>query len=136
MAKSSEKNRIRGYKSTLKGYSFEIKIANLWANKGYRTKQRKRTTKQEIDLVCEKDLGWRGKEIVMIECKNKEKVTIKDFIKFCKNFRKFINRYEPNYYQVNGVFYYTGKLDSDIRFIKEILPEEEIEKMTIMKIKP
>ena len=28
MAKSSEKNRIRGYKSTLKGYSFEIKKFN------------------------------------------------------------------------------------------------------------
>ncbi len=136
MLESSEKNRIRGYKSNLKGLNFERKVANLWAQKGYRIKQRKRTTKQELDLVCDIDLKWGRNEIVLIECKNKTKVTIKDFIKFCKNFRKFITRNEQNYNYVKGVFYYTGKLDKDIRFIKEILPEEEKEKMTIMKIKP
>ena len=63
----------------------------------------------ETDIVA-KEKGWRGKTI-LIECKAKEKITLKDFLHFNKKFDKY---YDKNS-RVVGIFAYRGKLDHDIR---------------------
>jgi hypothetical protein len=101
----------KGLRNVIHGLMFEDEVLNRLKRK-YNfeiLEKRHRDRIGETDIVA-KEKGWRGK-IVLIECKAKEKITLKDFLHFNKKF----DRYYDKNSRVVGIFAYRGKLDHDIR---------------------
>jgi len=114
--KSKEtKNKIRGYKSALKGLDFERKVMEYFSKKGYTVKSRKKTkTYGEADIIAYKKGTWfTPDEYIFIECKNKEKIPLSDFVKFIDKFKRFRNTRREA--KVLGYFIYKGNLDPKIK---------------------
>jgi hypothetical protein len=101
----------KGLRSVIHGLMFEDEVLNrLKAKYNFEIlEKRHRDRIGETDIVA-KEKGWRGK-IILIECKAKEKITLKDFLHFNKKFDKY---YERNS-RLLGIFAYRGRLDHDVR---------------------
>lgn len=112
--RSSSERRIKGYRSYVKGIEFERKVLNWLSDQGYNVRKLRQRSKRlgEIDIIAEK-LGFMGrkKEVLFVECKDKEKVSLKDFHRFVAKFTKFLER-EPKAY---GMFIYRGELEKDVK---------------------
>ncbi|MEM4466294.1 MAG: YraN family protein [Nitrososphaerota archaeon] len=106
--------RIKGYRSYVKGIEFERKIANWLSNQGYSIKKLRQRSKKfgEVDIIAIKyGLFGRVKEVLFVECKDKDKVSLKDFHRFVRKFSKFLER-EP---KASGIFIYRGELEKDVK---------------------
>ena len=119
--------KIKGLKGQIKGMSFEQKVLNWLSSKGWVPYQRKQIKSiGEIDILGEKrkrkPLFREDIEYIIVECKNKEKCTITDFVKFLIKVDKFRRRKKDN--KVSGLFVYNskkGKLDDRIKELKKLL---------------
>jgi hypothetical protein len=72
--------------------------------------ERHQADRMDVTEIVAREKGWRGKTI-LIECKAKEKITLKDFLHFNKRFDDY---YERNS-RIIGIFAYRGKLDHAIK---------------------
>lgn len=96
---------VAGHRSFEKGLLFENSVRDYFEKQGYRIMSRRRFPFGEVDLVAEKT-GWRGHKL-LIECKHKEKISLKDFVHFVHKFTR--SNADA------GVFAYRGDLDPDIK---------------------
>lgn len=135
---SSYKNierKIKGHKALERGLFFEDRVLNWLVNEGYVIKGKRRKGRfGEVDIIAEKE--ERGflrttYEVLFVECKHKQKITLKDFQHFVSKFENFLNR-EPYAY---GLFAYRGELDKDIRRYYNQLREELRERIDFKKFK-
>jgi len=129
--KSLEK-QLKGTKAALKGLTFEIKVANWLADQDYKIKLRSKSKRLgEVDMIAERKVGiLRKREVIFVECKNKKKITLKDFHRFVTKFERFLNR-EPDAF---GLFIYRGELDKDVKdYYRKTLDPEIADLITLKK---
>jgi hypothetical protein len=70
----------------------------------------------EIDVYGCKEGGiFSSDEHIIVECKNKTKVTPEDLKKFIGNMRLFIRKRDLDEEYVKGYFYTTGIFDKDVK---------------------
>jgi Holliday junction resolvase-like predicted endonuclease len=123
--------KLKGHKAFERGILFEVKVGNWLSEKGYKTSFRKKSKRYgEVDIIATKRKHLLGKEILFVECKDKEKITVKDFIRFVKKFESFLRK-EPD---AKGLFAYRGNLEEDAKiYYNSQLRDDLYEKITLKK---
>ena len=128
--------KIRGYKSALKGLDFERKVMEYLSKKGYTIKSSRKRTKTygEIDIIAFKE-GWffNPDEYLVVECKDKDRIPLNDFVKFVAKLRRYASRKRDAY--VYGLFAYRGTLDPQIKEYLKTLDRSLRESITIKKFR-
>jgi hypothetical protein len=102
---------VDGHKRFEKGLMFETKVADYYSQQGFKINSRHRDAIGEIDLIATRS-HFTGTDILMIECKNKELVSLNDFVKFVGKFMKFDKRHGG---KAGGIFAYKGRLDAKVK---------------------
>lgn len=109
--------RIKGLKSNIKGLSFEEKVNNYFSKQGWQTELRKPMLGSEYDIYGEKS-ELMTKKYLIVECKNKPKLTKSEFVHFASKANKFYLSLPQNYLgvrpSVTAVIAFTGTVDNDI----------------------
>ena len=135
-SKGVVERKIRGYKSALKGLDFERKVMEYLSKKGYTIKSSRKRTKAygEIDIIAFKE-GWffNPDEYLVVECKDKDRVTLNDFVKFVAKLRRYASRKRDA--DVYGLFAYRGKLDPQIKEYIQTLDRALRNSITIKKFR-
>ena len=124
------KNITKGYKSLLKGIQYESKVKDYFSKKGYKIIK----TGGEADIIAFRK-GWLLEPDVylFIECKNKKKIPVSDFIKFIEKFKQFKHEKEiPGEVKVIGYFVYSGELSSQIEFLHQNLEKKLKESIKLL----
>lgn len=118
-AGSSRKRQVQGYKSEIKGLQFEQKVASYFSKKGWKITLRKRMSGGEIDIYGEQEDLFRRKSYLLVECKDKERVSAKDVMRFMKKVTDFHNHLPRDPFGhkplVKVVLAYTGEIDKDAK---------------------
>ena len=116
-AGSSRKRQVQGYMSEIKGLRFEQKVAGYFSKNGWKITLRKRMSGGEIDIYGEQEDLVRGKSYLLVECKDKERVSAKDVMHFMKKVTDFHNHLPKDLFgqkpPVKAFLAYTGEIDKD-----------------------
>jgi Holliday junction resolvase-like predicted endonuclease len=117
-AKKHEKV-TRSLLSNIRGMSFEQEVATRLRKK-YAIEIlefRHKTLRHEIDIVAREKGRWGGRgHLVLIECKARKKISLKEFLRF----KKALDRYRAQDSKAEGIFAYRGELDRDVKpYIKD-----------------
>ncbi|MEM3419679.1 MAG: YraN family protein [Nitrososphaerota archaeon] len=130
LSQKEVERKIKGHKAFERGILFEVKVGNWLSEQDYKISHRKRGRYGEVDIIATKRKHLFGKEILFVECKDKEKITLKDFVHFVKKFEAFLRK-EPN---AKGLFVYRGELDKDAKaYYDSQLRDDLYERIEIKK---
>lgn len=122
----------QGYASALKGKSLEDRVIRLFTTKGYQCEKNIRMAGMEIDVFGVKKGGlFSNDEYVIIECKNKAKVTPEDFKKFVGNMTLLIGKKRLDKEHVRGVLITTGIFDKDTRDQAKLCPNIQLKRVKL-----
>jgi len=120
---------VSGHRRFEKGLIFETEVADYYSQLGFTIESRRRTGIGEIDLIATKS-HFTGTDILMIECKNKETITLNDFVKFVGKFMKFDKRHDG---KAGAVFAYRGRLNPEIKTYYETMDREWKQGVTLQR---
>jgi len=121
-----------GYERKLKGITLEDKVVKIFKKKGYECTKNIRLRGAEIDIVGMKKGGWfSDDEYVVIECKNKARVTPADFKKFIGNMNLYIKKKKLNKDNVIGYLYTTGVFDADVKSQARAFPNIKLKRVKL-----
>ena len=135
----SKSDRVRsGYQKVVKGLTFEQKVTEKYGRKGYKPIRTRWRTKTygEIDILLEREKGtiFKRKERILVECKNKDVVTVKEVIKFVKKVELYAKNNRD--VEVYGLLVYTGKLEPEAKSYIKKLPEDMRNLIKVEKMRP
>jgi diadenosine tetraphosphate (Ap4A) HIT family hydrolase len=82
----------------------------------------------EADIIARRKKFF-GEDILFVECKDKEVVTLKDFQRFVTKFSRFLDRYPKAY----GWLVYSGELEPDVKDYKKLLDELLVERIELIR---
>ncbi|MDA1348199.1 MAG: hypothetical protein O3A47_04940 [Chloroflexi bacterium] len=105
--------KARGHAADAKGLRFESTVQGYYAKPGWRTHLRKRLVGREFDLVVLTHDDWGTEVTLLVECKDKQRVTPSDVLAFLAKLQKLYEKYSDS--QMEAVMAYTGELPKDAR---------------------
>lgn len=116
---TKEDNRVKGHEAGIKGLLFEQKVTNHFTKKDWKIETRKMINGGEFDIFGEKNSLWDGKKFLLVECKNKERVSSTDVTKFMRKVLDFHNGLDKNTIgdrpPITAVIAYSGAVDLDTK---------------------
>lgn len=108
-SKSVLEKKIKGYASDAAGLRFEQDVITYYAKRGWKCTPRVKKFRREFDIVGLKT-DFLDEEILVIECKNKQRVTAGDVLSFIAKVDIFTRNTDNN---VQAIIAYTGELPRD-----------------------
>ncbi len=116
-SKAALARSLAGAKSAIKGLSFEQQVANYYSARGWSLTLRKKIRGLEIDIYGERSDDWGSPEYLLVECKDKERVTSADVMRFMRKVGDF-NRRLPedlvgNTPDLTAIVAHTGVVGAD-----------------------
>lgn len=115
----NRKRQVQGYKSEIKGLQFEQKVLSHFSQKGWRIELRKHIYDVgEIDIYGEKEDFLGDKSFLLVECKDKDRVSNVEVMRFMKKVRVFYESLPEDLLlgekpPITAVIAYTGVADKD-----------------------
>ncbi|MGB7533260.1 MAG: hypothetical protein WA977_09875 [Halobacteriota archaeon] len=116
----NRKRQVQGYKSEIKGLQFEQKVLSHFSQKGWRIELRKHIYDVgEIDIYGEKKDILGDKSFLLVECKDKDRVSNVEVMRFMKKVRVFYESLPEDPLPIGekppitAVIAYTGVVDKD-----------------------
>lgn len=115
----NRKRQVQGYKSDNKGLRFEQKVLSHFSQKGWRIELRKHIHDVgEIDIYGEKEDFLGEKSFLLVECKDKDRVSNVEVMRFMKKVRVFYESLPEDLLlgekpPITAVIAYTGVVDKD-----------------------
>ncbi len=121
-AKNSDKQAM-GHDSGIKGLLFEQKAVNLFSKEGWTIETRKHMNGGEIDIYGEKEPFLEDKKFLLVECKDKDKVTKSDVTRFMKKVLDFHKGLPEDILgdkpSITAIIVYSGAIDLDAKDVAE-----------------
>jgi hypothetical protein len=108
-SKAVLEKKIKGYASDAAGLRFEQDVIAYYAKHGWLCKPRVKKFGREYDIVGTKE-DYVDEEILVVECKNKQRVTAGDVLSFIAKANKFNNAMDT---EIQAIIAYTGELPRD-----------------------
>ena len=109
--------QIQGYKSEIKGLRFEQKVASYFSQRGWKIELRKHIYSGEIDIYGEQEDLLDGKRFLLVECKDKDRVSNTDVMRFMKKVKVFNENLSEDLFgdkpPITAVIAHTGKVDNE-----------------------
>ena len=125
-----ETKKELGLKRVLKGIRLEDRVLKIFIRKGYQCTKNVRMKGVEIDIVGVKKGGWFSEdEYVIVECKDKAKVTPADFKKFVGSMNLYIKKKGLEGKLVKGYLYTTGVFDKDVKSQARAFPNIQLRRL-------
>jgi len=125
------RRQIRGHAGDAKGLRFEQHVANHFSKQGWEITLRKRMAGGEIDIYGERKKLLSLTEYLLVECKDKERVSAKDVTHFVKKVQTFYKHLPEVFLSgkppVKAILAYTGEVDKDAKKV-EYEPKIELKK--------
>ncbi|MCK4347020.1 MAG: hypothetical protein KAW47_00240 [Thermoplasmatales archaeon] len=116
----NRKRQVQGYKSEIKGLQFEQKVLSHFSQKGWRIELRKHIYDvREIDIYGKKEDFLGDKSFLLVECKDKDRVSNVEVMRFMKKVRVFYESLPDEDLllgekpPITAVIAYTGVVDKD-----------------------
>ncbi|MDH4299484.1 MAG: restriction endonuclease [Dehalococcoidia bacterium] len=117
--KASLDKQKRGYKAAVTGQTFEKKIGEFLSSRGYRISYEKLVGRARFDVFGKRKEDWEREEYCIAECKDRNRVTSADVMRFMSKLRTFYARlpvdFDGDKPYVQGLFAYTGEVSADAR---------------------
>jgi hypothetical protein len=127
-------NALKGHKSRNKGLTFEKQMGEYLSKKGYTISYEKPIGQYMFDVFgTDSDSLTRERYYYIIECKNKERVTLAEIVRFRKKLNMFYKRCnnDPLYGKpdIKAMLAYTGNIPVDAAdMVKGTYPKIQFKK--------
>jgi hypothetical protein len=117
--KESLKRQVKGHKTIGQGLTFEKKMGQFLSQQGYKISYEKKIGSYRFDVFGVKEDMWAGNSYLIIECKNKSRVTLAEIVRFKKKLDMFYQKLPEdiiiNKPPVRALLAYTGELPLDAK---------------------
>lgn len=114
----NHKQQVQGYKSDNKGLRFEQTVFSHFSQKGWRIELRKHIYDVgEIDIYGEKEDFLGDESFLLVECKDKDRVSNAEVMRFMKKVKVFNESLPEDLLgekpPITAVIAHTGEVDKD-----------------------